>query len=97
MNYTGHGAIGHCRWFGTAVRTIRHFKLKHWAMQMVCNWALQLGPLGTADGSFGHCRWLGTAGGTIGRCSGDSWVLHIGALGTAVSTTKEHWVLQLGQ
>ena len=74
------GAIGHCRWFGTAVRTIRDFKLKHWAMQMVCNWALQLGPLGTADGSFGHCsgyywalQWgqLGAAYRSIGHCSQD--------------------------
>ena len=71
---------------GTAIRTIRHFKLKHWAMQMVCNWALQLGPLGTADGSFGHCRWLGTAGGTIGRCSGYYWALQWGLLGAAVGT-----------
>ena len=65
---------------GTAIRTIRHFKLKHWAMQMVCNWALQLGPLGTADGSFGHCsgyywalQWgqLGAAYRSIGHCSQD--------------------------
>ena len=53
--------------------------------------------LGNADGAIGHCRWFGTAVDPIGRCSGDSWVLHIGALGTAVRTTKDHWVLQLGQ
>ena len=55
---------------GTAIRTIRHFKLKHWAMQMVCNWALQSGPLGTADGSFGHCSGYYWAK--------DHWVLQLG-------------------
>ena len=45
---------------GTAIRTIRHFKLKHLAMQMEAlgtadGWALQWGLLGAAVGIVGCC------------------------------------------
>ena len=53
---------------GTAIMTIRHFKLKHWAMQMVCNWALQSGPLGNADGWALQWGLLGAVVGTVGCC-----------------------------
>ena len=61
---------------GTAIRTIRNFKLKHWAMQMVCNWALQSGPLhcsGRCSVDSWALQWgqLGAAYRSIGHCSQD--------------------------
>ena len=64
---------------GTAIRTIRHFKLKHWAMQMVCNWALQSGPL-HCSGRCSVDSWVLHIGalGTAVMTTKDHWVLQLG-------------------